>query len=411
MRISTDFASLEFFYSLACFTFILSGVFCAVVRWCHMCHPFDEQGDFFYPARRQMTFFYAALVLQFPYVLCPSDADAWFYVRSFGILFYPVCFAMAFHRYFQMGKMRRNLSSVLYFFLPFLLLGTLSLMVLFCKNEFLVANKLVWECIMGGLSILFSFRLVQENRWLVRMVDDYHTQNYSNDSDFPFVFASKVIYLPMTFLLVMWVVFLADSRTLKAVIDLLVTVWNVMFLCKILHPNKIIHTEEDKECMAIMEKENLQRVLQESASLEEMTPIPDESRIGVADNVMQDAFEEEKANLRLQMEQENWESVKKEVLIIVSRRYLEPSLKRVEVIRDVSMMNHTLAGTFITQVGFYKLVNAFRVRHYEKLMESSAGTYGQEAAAELCGFKNRWALTNARKRLGDFDYSLIEDYI
>lgn len=245
-----------------------------------MCHPFDEQGDFFYPARRQMTFFYAALVLQFPYVLCPSDADAWFYVRSFGILFYPVCFAMAFHRYFQMGKMRRNLSSVLYFFLPFLLLGTLSLMVLFCKNEFLVVNKLVWECIMGGLSILFSFRLVQENRWLVRMVDDYHTQNYSNDSDFPFVFASKVIYLPMTFLLVMWVVFLADSRTLKAVIDLLVTVWNVMFLCKILHPNKIIHTEEDKECMAIMEKENLQRVLQESASLEEMTPIPDESRIG-----------------------------------------------------------------------------------------------------------------------------------
>ena len=161
----------------------------------------------------------------------------------------------------------------------------------------------------------------------------------------------------------------------------------------------------------IMEKENLQCVLQESASLEEMTPIPDESRIGGADNVMQDAFEEEKANLRLQMEQENWESVKKEVLTIVSRRYLEPSLKRVEVIRDVSMMNHTLAGTFITQVGFYKLVNAFRVRHYEKLMESSAGTYGQEAAAELCGFKNRWALTNARKRLGDFDYSLIEDYI
>lgn len=133
--------------------------------------------------------------------------------------------------------------------------------------------------------------------------------------------------------------------------------------------------------------------------------------LGGADNVMQDAFEEEKANLRLRMEQENWESVKKEVLIIVSRRYLEPSLKRVEVIRDVSMMNHTLAGTFITQVGFYKLVNAFRVRHYEKLMESSAGTYGQEAAAELCGFKNRWALTNARKRLGDFDYSLIEDYI
>lgn len=61
MRISTDFASVEFFYSLACFTFILSGVFCAVVRWCHMCHPFDERGDFFYPARRQMTFLHLVL--------------------------------------------------------------------------------------------------------------------------------------------------------------------------------------------------------------------------------------------------------------------------------------------------------------------------------------------------------------
>lgn len=75
-------------------------------------------------------------------------------------------------------------------------------------------------------------------------------------------------------------------------------------------------------------------------------------------------------------------------------------------------MNHTLAGTFITQVGFYRLVNAFRIRHYERLMASdSSANIGQEAAAELCGFKNRWGLTNARKRLKDFDYDLIEKYV
>lgn len=117
-------------------------------------------------------------------------------------------------------------------------------------------------------------------------------------------------------------------------------------------------------------------------------------------------------NTRQRIEKEKWESVKNEVLTIVSRRYLEPSLKRIEVIRDVSAMNHTLAGTFITQVGFYRLVNAFRVRHYERLMESDS-TYnlGQEMAAEMCGFKNRWGLTNARKRLKDFDYELIEKYM
>ena len=76
MELSTCFASPEIYYSLACFTYILSGVFGAIIRWCHMCHPYSEQGDYFYPARRQVTFFYGAVVLQFPYVLCPSDPDA-----------------------------------------------------------------------------------------------------------------------------------------------------------------------------------------------------------------------------------------------------------------------------------------------------------------------------------------------
>lgn len=83
MELSTCFASPEIYYSLACFTYILSGVFGAIIRWCHMCHPYSEQGDYFYPARRQVTFFYGAVVLQFPYVLCPSDPDAWFFRTKF----------------------------------------------------------------------------------------------------------------------------------------------------------------------------------------------------------------------------------------------------------------------------------------------------------------------------------------
>ncbi len=104
MELSTCFASPEIYYSLACFTYILSGVFGAIIRWRHMCHPYSEQGDYFYPARRQVTFFYGAVVLQFPYVLCPSDPDAWFFARSFGIIFYPICFAVLFFRYFRMNN-------------------------------------------------------------------------------------------------------------------------------------------------------------------------------------------------------------------------------------------------------------------------------------------------------------------
>lgn len=417
MNIPTIFTQPEDFYSLACYTYILSGVICGVVRWFHMCHPFDKWGgDFFYPARRQMTFFYTATALQLPYVLCPGDPGTWLFARSFGILYYPVCFTILYHRYFQTDKPWRQWSAVTYFVTPFLLLGGLLFIVFFHQNNLLIPYKLTWEIAMGGVSILLSIHLFKECKWLIKKVDSYHTQNYSNESDFPFSFAKKILHLPALGLLIMWVLFILDNQMVKAYIDLFMAAWQVRFLCRILHPNKTIHSEQNKNNMDFIENENMEQILQEKELFEKIVQTADGQVLEEAP--IDDTSDEpklityNKEKLRLQMEQENWESVKDEVLTIVSKRYLEPSLKRIEVVRDVSAMNHTLAGTFITQVGFYRLVNAFRIRHYERLMESdTTANLGQEAAAELCGFKNRWGLTNARKRLKDFDYDLIEKYV
>lgn len=417
MNIPTIFTQPEDFYSLACYTYILSGVICGVVRWFHMCHPFDKWGgDFFYPARRQMTFFYTATALQLPYVLCPGDPGTWLFARSFGILYYPVCFTILYHRYFQTDKPWRQWSAVTYFVTPFLLLGGLLFIVFFHQNNLLIPYKLTWEIAIGGVSILLSIHLFKECKWLIKKVDSYHTQNYSNESDFPFSFAKKILHLPALGLLIMWVLFILDNQMVKAYIDLFMAAWQVRFLCRILHPNKTIHSEQNKNNMDFIENENMEQILQEKELFEKIVQTADGQVLEEAP--IDDTSDEpklityNKEKLRLQMEQENWESVKDEVLTIVSKRYLEPSLKRIEVVRDVSAMNHTLAGTFITQVGFYRLVNAFRIRHYERLMESdTTANLGQEAAAEMCGFKNRWGLSNARKRLKDFDYELIERYV
>lgn len=440
MDIPTIFTQPENFYSLACYTYILSGVICAVVRWFHMCRPFDQRSDYFYPARRQVTFFYAATALQLPYMLCPGDPGSWFFARSFGILYYPVCFALLYHRFFQMRHLWSKNLSIAYFCSPFLLLGALFVIVVFHQNDLLLPYKRLWECIMVCVSILLTYRLVKECRWVAKKVESYHTQNYSNESDFPFTFAKNMLYLPAVWLIVMWTLFLLDNQMVKAFIDLIMAAWHVLFLCRILHPSRPVSSKRNIDDMKTIENENMERILQENELLEKVVEATDnlilkepctEDEDGVKDeaNVTDEAgvtdennetdeanerqlIERNGENTRQQIEKEKWESVKNEVLTIVSRRYLEPSLKRIEVIRDVSAMNHTLAGTFITQVGFYRLVNAFRVRHYERLMESdSTSNLGQEIAAEMCGFKNRWGLANARKRLKDFDYELIEKYM
>lgn len=440
MDIPTIFTQPENFYSLACYTYILSGVICAVVRWFHMCRPFDQRSNYFYPARRQVTFFYAATALQLPYMLCPGDPGSWFFARSFGILYYPVCFALLYHRFFQMRHLWSKKLSIAYFCSPFLLLGALFVIVVFHQNDLLLPYKRLWECIMVCVSILLTYRLVKECRWVAKKVESYHTQNYSNESDFPFTFAKNMLYLPAVWLIVMWTLFLLDNQMVKAFIDLIIAAWHVLFLCRILHPSRPVSSKRSIDDMKTIEDENMERILQENELLEKVVEATDnlileepctEDEAGVTDeaNVTDEAgvtdenndtdeanerqlIERNDENTRQRIEKEKWESVKNEVLTIVSHRYLEPSLKRIEVIRDVSAMNHTLAGTFITQVGFYRLVNAFRVRHYERLMESdSTSNLGQEMAAEMCGFKNRWGLANARKRLKDFDYELIERYM
>ena len=434
MDIPTIFTQPENFYSLACYTYILSGVICAVVRWFHMCRPFDQRGDYFYPARRQVTFFYAATALQLPYMLCPGDPGSWFFARSFGILYYPVCFALLYHRFFQMRHLWSKKLSIAYFCSPFLLLGALFVIVVFHQNDLLLPYKRLWECIMVCVSILLTYRLVKECRWVAKKVESYHTQNYSNESDFPFTFAKNMLYLPAVWLIVMWTLFLLDNQMVKAFIDLIIAAWHVLLLCHILHPSRPVSSKRSIDDMKTIEDENMERILQENELLEKVVEatdnlileepctedeadVTDEAGVTDENNETDEAnerqlIERNGENTRQRIEKEKWESVKNEVLTIVSRRYLEPSLKRIEVIRDVSAMNHTLAGTFITQVGFYRLVNAFRVRHYERLMESdSTSNLGQEIAAEMCGFKNRWGLANARKRLKDFDYELIERYM
>lgn len=434
MDIPTIFTQPENFYSLACYTYILSGVICAIVRWFHMCRPFDQRGDYFYPARRQVTFFYAATALQLPYMLCPGDPGSWFFARSFGILYYPVCFALLYHRFFQMRHLWSKKLSIAYFCSPFLLLGALFVIVVFHQNDLLLPYKRLWECIMVCVSILLTYRLVKECRWVAKKVESYHTQNNSNESDFPFTFAKNMLYLPAVWLIVMWTLFLLDNQMVKAFIDLIIAAWHVLFLCRILHPSRPVSSKRSIDDMKTIEDENMERILQENELLEKVVEatdnlileepctedeadVTDEAGVTDENNETDEAnerqlIERNGENTRQRIEKEKWESVKNEVLTIVSRRYLEPSLKRIEVIRDVSAMNHTLAGTFITQVGFYRLVNAFRVRHYERLMESdSTSNLGQEIAAEMCGFKNRWGLSNARKRLKDFDYEMIERYV
>lgn len=234
-------------YAYACLIFIITGVVCGIVRWNHMCRPFNENGDFHYPARRLVSFFYIAIALEFPYVLSPTTPDYWTYVKIFGIIFYPVCMTTLFSSYFFRKRLRDSILLKTYLFSAFALLLSLLAIALTMGGHVLTDAGTPLMAAMGGFSLLFSTLSVHITNQLKRTIDKFNTDNYSNVEDFPYRFAQLVLYLPLCWIALMWAVFVSDSRWCKLAVDLITSAAMIYMLCIILHPQQLFTNKQEPD--------------------------------------------------------------------------------------------------------------------------------------------------------------------
>ncbi len=102
--------------------------------------------------------------------------------------------------------------------------------------------------------------------------------------------------------------------------------------------------------------------------------------------------------------------MKNEILSIVKMRYREPNLKRTDIIDEIQYGRRRQAGAVISKMGFYRMVNAFRLEH-ARLYKIKRPSATQDEIAEVSGFKDRWALNNARKKVDNIGYDAIKDYL
>lgn len=203
-------------YSDACLVVIVTGLICATIRLCHMCRPFDKEKDYFYPARIQVSAAYAFIaLLMIPYWLDPMNDAVMLAVRIAGIVFYPICFSLLFDRYFE-GRRRHAPLYLAALSLTFTaLLAFIVLAVCLPEKTFAAGRALMTAG--GVLSIAFSVKLVRQLGQIRRRINNFHQQNFSNEDDFPYRFAEKVIFLPVIWIVLEWVIFISGSRDIKAI--------------------------------------------------------------------------------------------------------------------------------------------------------------------------------------------------
>lgn len=228
----------DIFYYTANILCLFSGLICAVLRWFHMCRPFDKEEAYYYPARKQVTVCYFLILFQFPYLMCLSSFDAWMYVRVFGILFYPVIFTVLLNRYFHYTERiwwRMSLHTV--WIISSVLLCVLFLLAL--RGGDLLAGRAHVVCLLSVLMAVLSMLTMCYTLYRVYVdIRQFQYDEYSNEQDFPLRFARTAIVLVLFLTLCMWVLYVSDSRMVKAAVDLLLCFLHTLLILIILYPQR-----------------------------------------------------------------------------------------------------------------------------------------------------------------------------
>lgn len=364
----------DIYYAAACFAFVLSSLFCGVVRWFHMCRPFDREEAYFYPARRLITFIFLCFTLEAVYLFHPREADTWLFIRSFLVIFLPAMGALSFKRYFFGEEKRRRLRIVLVGGVPVLAVGTLFLMACLGRGILERHHTLVLTAV-GGLGLVLNVCLLRASWWLYTLINAYQHEEYSNKDDFPVRFASGVIALPMLIVLAAWAVFLTGSREVNAWLNGVMMLTNVAILIAILHPQR-------KKCKRITDE--MEEAIQEAREEEE-------------DVLASYAAPAKKANIPEAVKDEIERNIRK--ALIEERLFLNPNLRmtdlKIAANTNRSYVSYVLGERFGP---FYSVLSNLRIEY--------AIAYAKEhpnASSEEIALQSGFSTTRTyRKTLDDY---------
>lgn len=371
----------DVYYADACFLLMITSIICAMVRWAHMCRPYGENGDYFYPARKQLTFFYAGVVLQFPYFLAPSDEGVWCYIHLLGMVYYPMCLSLLYSRYFH-GRRLSGRKSIVFFGVPMLVLAALLLLLSTGRGPW-IASQYGWmQYAVCALSVAMTCQLARVMNAIYRSIREFHLQNYSAEEDFPYRFAEKMILLPLICIVMVWCIFVTGSRELKLVIDVVMSAWSVAVLCMVLHPQRLGKPAEQEEQLQLIEEE-------EQLHADECTD---------ADLCSTEAAETIENNEPSTAADTDNDEVVQAVLAVILRKYKEQHLLKSDVLAEIDKGMMAPASRFMARVGYYNLINMFRLRHAQLYIEAHPSTKLSEVALQS-GFLSASAFSKAKKNI------------
>lgn len=348
----------EIYYAASCLILVVTSLFCALVRYFHMCRPFDEEETYFYPARKLITIVYACFALPVVWLFRMDSPDACLFMRVFLVLLLPGAGVLSFRQFFFSQTKHRRLIFVLSGIIPLAVILTCWIYG-WIGGDTLHRHRDTLFPLIGGYSLLLTVMLLQTTCWLLRQIRLHMQEEYSNSDDFPVRFAGLVAFIPVLYQGAAWWLFITGDHDYNMWFQLAISVMHVVLLIRILHPQRKEYREVMEEAEELI-AEKIETVLSDRGSGSSLLSV--------------DAMNELEAKIR--------------VALTEDRLYLNPNLKIGELADAVKSNRKYVSIVMKERFGsFYKELKRLRIEAAVRYREEHPSASREEIAAH-CGFSN-----------------------
>lgn len=399
------FSQTELIYSIACTVYVVTCLMFAAVRWFHVCPGAKENKSYYHPDRKTITLLYAVPVILFPYIFNPASHGSWLLVKGYYPLTHLFYCAVLLFNYF--GKVRQwerwHLSGIISSVLVFASVILLFAVALWPGLQISTAMEELLTIIIFSVGLLMTIYCGMAMWQVWQWIHEYSTDNFSNTEDFPLTYARSVLIIPVIHALLVWPMVLLDSPTWLAAMQIMLSVFNVIFLISILPSKrkgnpleqmiednreadiaealeqKLPTEEENKNCppqpgyTPSEERPNTTPIDKSAKAERKLKEIPEQTRQKIADGI-------EKA-------------------LVKQRLYLNPNLGLKEVVEVCGYSQAYVSRVLREQYGgFFDYVNLLRCRHVENYAKQHPEVTKEESIIKS-GFKDRQTYYRIKKHL------------
>ena len=336
----------------------------AAVRWFHTCRAPKEQHAYIWPDRRLQVVFYLIATSLLPYVLNPQSQTAWTLWKSYfpGTYFF-YCGALLFCFFGSVKQWNRwrNTNWVAAIITIFVM-APLVLDAWIPDGMMTHHAAQMWSYVVVAASIGMMGYCILAMWQVAQWTKEARDENYSNPDDYPSDYASHVWHMPVGLSLLVWPAYILDSPHIMAVINILLSAFNVLLLIIALPPwrRTTLMAEEDTA-----------------------------------------EQEEEEDDWRDEQAEERARKIADEIETFVNKGkgYLDPHLRIDHVVEHCSYSRTYVSHVFKTRFGgFSRYVNTLRLAHYDVYMTQHPNAT-KETAAQESGFSSYIAYYKVKDRL------------